>query len=446
MLENKFYLSRSLDFIKEIIFIIKIFFVFSSEIVLYFCFGNYSCFIDRLTNRLAKINILYIKLFQAFAFNNKLIDKTINNKLFSFTDNAPWDYSDINYSDIIEVVNDYNLYLKDGFEKPMNSGMISLVFKVYDKHSNLPMVIKIKRNNIDLKLKDAINNLKTIFFLLSFITFFNKFKLEETFIKNIEIIQNQTNYNEEVNNMIKMKDNCKYLKYIKIPTPNKEVTNNYSNIILMEFIDGLKLNELMEDDYLIFAKQVIKFGFVTSLIHGFSHGDLHAGNILFINDKNDEKYPYKIGIIDFGIVYNIDIEFKNKILELISEFLIKSPLETSERLLNSGIFESKDLINNLPKKYYSTILNFTCEIIHETINNSKLINQIQIYKFLYKFIEFINNPEIANLGIKFSDNFIKAQVVLSMTHGLTLTLCKDDFISISDNVLNELFHTKILIE
>jgi predicted unusual protein kinase regulating ubiquinone biosynthesis (AarF/ABC1/UbiB family) len=246
--------------------------------------------------------------------------------------------------------------------------------------------------------------------------------------------------------MIKMKNNCKYMKYIKIPTPNKEVTEKYSNIILMDYIDGMKINNIIEDDYKAFAKQVIKFGFITSLIHGFAHGDLHAGNIIFIKDKYDEKYPYKIGIIDFGIVYDINIEFKNKIFELISEIFSQSSLETSERLLNSGIIEPKDLKNYLPIKYYSDILNFTSELINETINNSKLVNQIQIYKFLYKFNEYMNNPEITNFGLKLSDNFVKTQLVLTMTHGVTLTLCKDDFIAIADNVLNELFHINMLIE
>jgi predicted unusual protein kinase regulating ubiquinone biosynthesis (AarF/ABC1/UbiB family) len=446
MLEIKKQLYTCQYLIKEMIFIIKVLFIISSELILYYFFGNYSIFINRVTNRLASINILYVKLFQAFAFNNSLIDDATNNKLISFTDNAPWNYSDINFGDIIQVVNDYNLYLEDGFEKPMNTGMISLVFKAYDKHTKEPMVIKIKRNNIELKLYDAINNLKTIIFLLSFIPFFNKYHIEETLARNIEIIQNQTNFQEEINNMIIMKNNCKHLKYIVIPSPNIEVTNKYPNIILMDYIDGLKINNIIEEDYVAFAKQVIKFGFVTSLIHGYVHGDLHAGNIIFIKDKYDVKYPYKIGIIDFGIVYNINIEFKNKIFELISEIFIHSPMETSERLLNSGIIEPKDLKNYLPIEYYNNILNFTSDIINETMNNSKLVNQIQIYKFLYKFNEYMNNPEIKNLGLKLSDNFVKTQLVLTMTHGVTLTLCKDDFITIADNVLNELFHTNMIFE
>ena len=432
--------------IKEIIFIIKILYIFISEIILYYFFGDYSCLIERLSYRLAAVNILYVKLFQAIAFNNCFIDDKTNNKLLYFTDNAPWNYSDINFNDLIMIVNDYNLCLEDGFEKPINSGMISLVYKAYDKETKELKIIKIKRNNIDIKLNDALNNIKTIIYLLSLIPIFNKYKIDETIIRNLEIIRSQTNFQDEINNMIKMKNNCKHLKYVKIPSVNKEVTEIYPNVILMELIEGIKMNNLLEEDYFIFAKQVIKFGLVTSLIHGFTHGDLHAGNILFIKDKNQEKYTYKIGIIDFGIVYEMDNDFKNSIFEIMTEIFIEHPFTTSEKFLNSGILEPKDIKNYLPKEHYENILNFTREIIIETIQNSKLANQIQIYKFLFKFKEYLFNSKIANLGLKLSDNFVKTQLILSMSHGITLTLCKDNYVNLLDNILNELFHTKLILE
>jgi hypothetical protein len=49
--------------------------------------------------RLSSINILCVKVFQAIALNNSLIDEKINNKLLQFTDNPPWNFSDIKLSD-----------------------------------------------------------------------------------------------------------------------------------------------------------------------------------------------------------------------------------------------------------------------------------------------------------------------------------------------------------
>ena len=88
---------------------------------------------------------------------------------------------------------------------------------------------------------------------------------------------------------------------------------------------------------------------------------------------------------------------------------------------------------------------FTTEIIQYTIHNSKKSNQIQIYKFLSKFKTYISDPEISGLGLRPSDSFVKTQLVLAMAHGVTLTLCKENYITLLDDVINELFHTNMIM-
>jgi hypothetical protein len=51
-----------------------------------------------------------------------------------------------------------------------------------------------------------------------------------------------------------------------------------------------------------------------------------------------------------------------------------------------------------------------------------------------------------DIGIQPSDNFVKTQLVLAMAHGVTLTLCKNNILTLMDDVLNELFHTNIILD
>jgi predicted unusual protein kinase regulating ubiquinone biosynthesis (AarF/ABC1/UbiB family) len=431
--------------IKESIFMIKLFFIISSELFYYFIFKDFNYFIIRISHRLASINILYVKIFQAIASNNSLINDKINNQLLKFTDNAPWSYSDINYHDIIEFTNDYNLVLESGFEKPINSGMISIVFKAYKKDTNEHLIIKMKRNNIENKLNDSIQNLQTFMYLLSFFPLINKYQIANVINKNIDIITHQTNFLEEVDSIIKIKNNCKNLKYVKIPNVYKEVTEKYPNIILMEYINGIKISEIKEEDYEGFAKQVIKFGFVTTIVHGVTHGDLHGGNILFIKDDNDYKCKYKIGVIDFGIIYELDTNFKNLLFDIFTSMFESPYRDTAIKILDSGLIDPPNIINQIPKEHYENIINFTAEIINETAQGSTNANQIQIYKFLYRLKEYLNNAELANIGIRPSDNFVKTQLILAMSHGVTLTLCKNNFFPLADKVINELFHTNMIM-
>ena len=432
--------------LKGILFLINVFFIFGKESVIYLIYKDYSSFVERIALELSSINILCVKIFQAFALNNSLIDEKTNNKLLQFTDNAPWSYADIELQNLTEIADKYNLQLKCGYEVPINAGMISLVFKAYKKDNcNQPIILKMKRKNIQQKLDDAIDNLLFSIYLLSFIPIFNKYQISEVVNKNIEIIRHQTNFLEEVDNINRIKNNCKNLKYVKIPSANRRVTEEYPNCILMEFVEGIKINQIQKEDYEGFAKQVMKFGFVTSIVHGVTHGDLHGGNILFIKDK-DDRYPYKIGVIDFGIIYELESQYKGLVFEILTQMFDLPPRESAIKILNSGIIDPPNILQQIPKDDYENIIAFTSEIIDETVNTSKKANQIQIYKFISKLKDYLSNSVLSKIGIKPSDNFVKTQLVLAMSHGVTLTLCNDDFMGLADKVINELFHTHMIIE
>ena len=429
--------------IQNLFFLLNASWIILSELFLYGIFKNFDSFIDRLTHKLAHINILYVKIFQAFALNNSLIDDKTNNKLLKFTDNAPWSSEDLDPCTLIELEDEYNILFKDGFE-PINSGMISLVFKGYKKKSDEIVIIKIKRKNIEENLDNAIEKLLFFIYVMSFFPIVNKYHIPQTVKKNISIIREQTNFHKEIENMAKIKHNCRNLKYVKIPSASAEVTKKYPNVIFMEYINGMPINKILEEDYEAFAKQVLKFGLVTTLIHGVSHGDLHSGNVLFIKDEDDEKYKYKVGILDFGIIYEADQEFKQSLLEFASEMLTSPTEELAKKVLNTGLIEPLEIIQNLPKLHYDNIVKIIGDILHETIHKSKEANQLKIYHFLTTFHSYMSKNELLELGLKPSNHFVKTQLALAMSHGVTLTLCKDDYINLTDQVLNEIFHTKFL--
>jgi len=459
-IENLFF--TSLHFLKQLYFIFHVCWIFFNESYLYYFIDNdYTLFIENITKQLANINILYVKIFQSIALNNHFIDDKINNVLLKFTDNAPWNKNDICFETLLKLKNEYNICFNNDNDnpdnyneiidssdiflvKPINSGMISLVFKVYNKLTKEALIIKLKRNNIEEKLNSAIDNLLFFINIISYLPLFRKYKIQEIVNKNIDIIKHQTNFHEEVENIIKMKKNCEKLQYIIIPSAVKKVTEKYPNVILMEYIDGLKIGEVNKQHYEDFAKQVFKFGFITTMIYGFSHGDLHSGNILFIKDDDDKQYNYKIGIIDFGIMYAIDEEFREKIFDIFSNMFTLPPNETAEKILLSGFMEPVEILKNLPKEKYDYILSMSTNMLDETLNVSKKANQLQLYKFLVNFNNYLNTQKIIDMGLKLSDQFVKFQLVLAMSHGITLLLCKDEYINIANKAINELFHTDFL--
>lgn len=432
------------SFFRELYTVSNILWIFFYETINYGIFRDWSNYVERLTTNLASVNILYVKVFQAVASNNNLIDKETNNKLLKFTDKAPWSSKDIDIGELIEIGENYDLYFKDGYEKPVNSGMISIVFKAQRRKDGLPVIVKMKRKNIDTRLNDAIENLKTFLYLLSFLPFIKSYQISDIVNKNISIIRQQTDFNREVENILRVKENCKNLKYVKIPDVETEVTKKYPNCIIMEYIDGLKINEVDESDRLGFAKSVLKFGFVSTIIHSVAHGDLHSGNLLFIKDNYDKKYPYKIGVIDFGIIFELDNHFKDALFELFTQMFKRPARETIVHCIESVIIENADVVRHIDQKVYDDIIDIGTAMFEETISNTKKMNQLQLYKFVNMLKEYLSKPELTSLGIRPSDQFVQIQLVLAMAHGATLTLCNENIFKLMDEVLNELFHTELI--
>ena len=430
---------------KHILFLLNVFYIIISEFVLYCIYKDYNATIYWLSHRLASINILYVKLFQAIALNNCMIDDEVNNQLLRFTDNAPWNYMDIRVEELLKICSEFNVELYNN-NKPTNAGMISLVFYGYKKEDGKNIVIKMKRNHIDEKLNDAIENLQIFLYILSFIPQIQKYQIDEIVNKNIRIIQQQTNFFEEIENMVHIRKNCARLKYIQIPEVYEEVTKKNSNFIMMEYIDGKKINEIKEVDYYGFAKSIFKFGLVTSIIHGITHGDLHSGNILFIKDENthgnDTKNKYKIGVLDFGIVYKFNSNYKNLLFDSLTHIFNNTSRESASQLLKIGYIDPPNFWEKISEAQLEEMINIISNIISEATNKS---NQIQIYKLIFNLKEYLSKPEIAKIGIKPSDDFIKLQLVLAMAQGVTYKLCKNSFMTLADEVINELFQTNILM-
>jgi predicted unusual protein kinase regulating ubiquinone biosynthesis (AarF/ABC1/UbiB family) len=210
----------------------------------------------------------------------------------------------------------------------------------------------------------------------------------------------------------------------------------------MERLYGYKIGEIEEKDQLEFAKHVVRFGAVTTIIHGLTHGDLHPGNILFIKDPLDSTYKHKIGIIDFGIVYKIDEPFQEKMVDLYSNLFTRTHQEVASSILYSGCLEPIQVITQLPKVHSDNLIRIMSEILDKVMNHSAA-NEFEVCDVLIQIDSYLRKNNLFKLGIRPSNNFVKAQLALAMSHGVTLTLCKEKFINVVEMVVNEVFHDEL---
>jgi len=132
---------------------------------------NKESFVRRVTQQLAKKNILYVKVFQAISFNINFIDESLNTELLTFTDCVPYCEEDVDFILLEKIKFIYHLRF-DSFT-PINAGMISLVYKVL-KEDGTSAILKVKRKDVDAKLDTAIEQFKWISYISSLILLLKK--------------------------------------------------------------------------------------------------------------------------------------------------------------------------------------------------------------------------------------------------------------------------------
>jgi len=449
---------------QQLFFLFQICSIFMVESTKYYLFGTN--IVKNIAYKLAKVNILCVKIFQAISLN---IDKSISDELIKYTDHVPYSIEyDIDVDTLIDITSQEGLYID--IDKPLASGMISIVYKALIPQTGDYKIIKIKRKNIEQKLDESIKNMefliKVFTGFISLLSYFNPnlqindFNIGGELHKNIDLIKEQMDFNKEVDNMKEMKELYKNNDYIKIPEVFENITKQYPNIILMEYIDGINVFKVEESDYEIYAKQVFTFSFSSLLVKGTIHGDLHPGNILFIKEKREKEekeekeekrenkepseFIYKLGIIDFGLVYKLDDDFKNKFTELFIDIYTKPVIEVAPEILVCGMFEPIESINALPEKHKQHIIQLMAGIIDDIFYKNKKGGLINIIDFILKINDYFNENNLKEYNIRISKNFLKVQMVMAMSQGIGILLCKENNIEMINQVIREIFHLDLI--
>ncbi len=128
----------------------------------------------------------------------------------------------------------------------------------------------------------------------------------------------ELDYLKEAKNLKRFTKMFENEKRIKIPKLYEEYST--SKIVTMEFIQGIKINDVSKySEYNINNKKIAKVGFDLLcdqiFVHRFFHADPHPGNLFITKDK-------KIAFIDFGLMGMITKKDQKNILECIY-YLVK---------------------------------------------------------------------------------------------------------------------------
>lgn len=365
--------SKYFDAIKSIYIIIKTYVLYNIGLV------DYTNSIKNICNDLSKINLLYIKIIQwASDLRSKKDELTtgeneLNKFLRDFTNKVSYTNEDIDYESLNQLCdiaqnNGDNLKL-DSFT-PINSGTIALVFK--GSLNNKPIVVKILRNNIKNKLTDSINLFLFIFLILQYVPYLWYIDILSIFKMNMDTLLKQVDFITEMNNIDMYYNETNMIDTLVIPKVYKYFTETNNKIIVMDFLKGKTVYELTEEEKIICSKQMMNLWLQLNLQTNLLHGDLHPGNILFMDDK--------IGYIDFGTILIIDIEQQNVMLNFVKNYAYTDYDQMFEDLFNETFIKNMvNIKNNNDCKVKNIKNKFMYLKNNNTIFANNTISKMDIY-------------------------------------------------------------------
>ncbi len=266
----------------------------------------------KIREALEKLGPSFIKLGQVLSTRPDLVPNEIIEELIKLQDRA----KPIEFDIIQEILKkNYGEDLKNIFAyidpKPIASASIAQVHIGF-LQTGEKVAIKIKRPNLE-----EIINLDADL-LLAIASFLEKHSktirdIDLTgFIQEFKFVTLQeANFEIEANHIQIFRNNFKNHPYFYIPKCFSKISNK--NILITEFIDGIKISEKEEIKSLGFclkeiAEKLTDAYFKMVFIDGIYHADPHPGNLFLM-------YDGRIACIDFGMVGRLTKEKKKLLYE-----------------------------------------------------------------------------------------------------------------------------------
>lgn len=412
-----------------------------------FIHKKYNQFVKGVTHSLVKTDVLFVKIIQSLAHSNNLIDDEINNELVRYTDRVPFTKMDLN-SDIIDHIKRETPYVFVN-DVPFRSGMISLIYQIEHRDTHKRYILKVKRNNIKARLNKSIETMSAFLSMLSSIIYWwVKIDIQEPIDRHMNVLEEQLDFQQEKENTKLFYRNFEYIDYVRVPEIIEDDNLFNNDYIIMEYIEGISFDNVDPKVYDKYASLVTKMALNCIIINGTIHGDLHAGNLIFIENNDNilehEKIPkYQIGVIDLGLVVTVPTKIQELTHFAIMNFQKQDKLiQIAERYLRATLYPC-DFLDTLSEKDRHYIIQNVTDLIADTLKDGNTLSQIKVYNSFQTVNTYIQNVIAPDYKVKLDKYVVSMQVAISMSNGVTMQLSNNDLNLQLKNAADEMFHVNL---
>lgn len=367
--------------------------------------------------QIAAINVLGVKVAQGMATNGGVFTDKQRAALAAYTDDVPYGEDDIlvdAYAAATQPTSEGTLVFEDAVDQPYKSGTVALVYRA--TIAGKRVVVKIVRRGIAKRLREAIESMEKLYWFAAWIPSVKAMNIGAVLEDNQRSILQQTDCRTELENLQKMKRQFEHTDYVLIPEAYPAFTERDSRVLVMDYVDGMRLDDITESDYDAYATLVAQLQAKMLLYDRFYHADLHAGNMRFIRDADG---TLKLGVFDFGITGETDDRQRDTVLSLLANVNDNSSSESAyafaSTLLDKAV-EPPERAASLTPKERTEIITACLPVVRDTMHGSAGVQ-----------IDHINqiNALLSRKKLRIAHTFCKLQMALLAIGGVCSRLQGD---------------------
>jgi predicted unusual protein kinase regulating ubiquinone biosynthesis (AarF/ABC1/UbiB family) len=316
----------------------------------------------RLKNSFLELRGLFIKIGQLVSILSSFLPEEFRKPLEEFQDRAPAQpFEDIKKNIESELGKSLEELFESFEEMPLASASIGQVHRAKLKDGQ-EVVVKIQHEHIP---KIAEIDLQLFENIMRLVARFYKMKgIEHVALQVRQMIEEELDYSQEAEYMSIISQNLSPIPKVVIPKIYPEFCT--SKIIVSEFFDGVKINNLAQLDEWEIDRQDLVKRFLEICCHmvlkdGIYHADPHPGNIL-VTQNGD------MILLDFGAVSVVGDKVKTGLADLINAVTKGDSEEIIESMQYMG-FVAKD---SNATQFSENILEFVQDFLQNEVQMESL--------------------------------------------------------------------------
>jgi ubiquinone biosynthesis protein len=315
---------------------------------------------ERIRTFLEELGPTFVKLGQFASTRSDLFPQEIIQELEKLQDHVPpFSFSEVQSIIEQELGGPLDIFYAQFDEHPLAAASIGQVHYA-TLHSGEAVAVKVQRPSIRTMIETDLEILSELAELAQHrLKWAARFQVGEIVQEFSKAMHMELDYTIEGRNAERIGRQFISDPHIIIPKVYWPYTTK--KVLTMEYVQGIKVNELHELDVQGLNRQALAERMVQALLHqifieGFFHGDPHPGNILVLPDE-------KVVFLDFGMVGRLTSEMKDHFVSLVIALMRQSTEGVINAVTEMGVVpEEVNMhqltldVDQLRDKYYDVPL------------------------------------------------------------------------------------------